>query len=419
MSSPPKPDMVFRVGVVGHRPNRLRSADLTALTERIRQLLRTIQEEVRRQWTAQREFYSDATPVVRIYSPLAEGVDRIFAEQGLAENCELTAVLPFAQAELERDFAEGRALESNSLERFRRLSNQAKTVFQLDGSRTDESRAYHVAGDVVLNQSDILIVVWDGERKNLRGGTEQTFDDAVDRGVPVVWIDAHAPHHWRIVTQPIRLLEGIRPGVRAALLKSFSADELRCHVQRLVCLQEPPNEHESHGQPPENQQKLLCRFLAERQANCNPAFVWKFCRNFLGDYSVSLPEIKVQHYERAVEQDWPRDVGHPVNELINRLRPFYAWPDKLAERYADAYRSAFILAYSLAAAAVGLALAPLALHLQEHGAWEIVIAIGELAAIGSILALVVFGRYRNWHERWLDCHRALETGQWEALQNRP
>lgn len=70
----------------------------------------------------------------------------------------------------------------------------------------DQSRAYHVAGDVVLNQSDLLIVVWDGERRNKRGGTEQTFDDALERGVPIVWIDAHAPQRSKSMSIRLKLL---------------------------------------------------------------------------------------------------------------------------------------------------------------------------------------------------------------------
>jgi len=65
----------------------------------------------------------------------------------------------------------------------RNLLSQARTVFQLDGSRSNTADAYHAAGNVVLNQSDLLTVVWDGERKNRRGGTEETFDEAIERGV--------------------------------------------------------------------------------------------------------------------------------------------------------------------------------------------------------------------------------------------
>ena len=42
---------------------------------------------------------------MRVVSPLAEGTDRIFAEQALGLGFELCAVLPFPQAEFEKDFA--------------------------------------------------------------------------------------------------------------------------------------------------------------------------------------------------------------------------------------------------------------------------------------------------------------------------
>ena len=44
----------------------------------------------------------------------------------------------------------------------------------------------------------------------------------------------------------------------------------------------------------------------------------------------------------------------------------YAWPDKLAVIYSDRYRSAFVLAFLLAAFAVGMALFPVGARLGPH-----------------------------------------------------
>jgi hypothetical protein len=180
------------VGVVGHRPERLRLADADALAATLRSILAAVRDVVR----------SSAALVaeLRALTPLAEGTDRIFAEQALALGFRLECVLPFARAEFERDFLPPHALEAGSLERFRHLLAQATSVVELAGSRADAGRAYEACGHAVLAHADVLIVVWDGERLGRSGGTEATFDEAVQRGVPVVWIDAHAPHAWQLCT---------------------------------------------------------------------------------------------------------------------------------------------------------------------------------------------------------------------------
>lgn len=312
--SPPKVSLVFRIGVVGHRPNRLKHADHDLLAARLRELIAAVQQEVTDNYTAHRTLYSDAAPVIRAISPLAEGVDRMFAEQAIATGCELGVILPFPQAEFERDFQPPDALEPDSPVRFRRLLSKARTVFELDGSRDDSSRAYHNAGTVVLNQSDLLVVVWDGERKNQRGGTEETFDDAIERGVPVIWVDAHAPHHWRIVTQPIRQLEEISHGQRAALTKSHVLIELQHQVRKLIELPKAAvsgqSSHYHSKSTTEATASAIKIFYAEAQARFSFAFWWKMLRDAVGDFKLNCPASKEMQYnlpDRAVSLGWPRE----------------------------------------------------------------------------------------------------------------
>jgi len=102
--SPPKVPLIFRVGIVGHRPNRLEHADATLLSDRLNQLLSSVKRELSDQFNAQPTLYAATTPVLRAISPLAEGVDRNFADQALQVGCELCVVLPFVQSEFEQDF---------------------------------------------------------------------------------------------------------------------------------------------------------------------------------------------------------------------------------------------------------------------------------------------------------------------------
>jgi hypothetical protein len=180
-SCPPRAPLAFRVGVVGHRPDRLDSSQLEELAATIITILSTVKDETLAVADQLTELYDGARPLLRAISPLAEGTDRILAEQALSLGFELCAVLPFPQSEFEKDFAQPHALERESMNRFRGLLAEATTRFELDGTSAEEAAAYGRGGLVVLNQSDLLIVVWDGERQGKRGGTEDTFSEGQPR----------------------------------------------------------------------------------------------------------------------------------------------------------------------------------------------------------------------------------------------
>ena len=55
--------------------------------------------------------------------------------------CEVGVNLPVVQTEFEQDFQPSDAVEQNSIDRFRRLLGQARTVHELDGSMEAASRS--------------------------------------------------------------------------------------------------------------------------------------------------------------------------------------------------------------------------------------------------------------------------------------
>ncbi len=59
-----------------------------------------------------------------------------------------------------------------------------------------------LAGRVMVEQSDLVIGIWDGITRALVGGTGHTIEVALETGAPVVWLDANAPEHWRILSGP-------------------------------------------------------------------------------------------------------------------------------------------------------------------------------------------------------------------------
>jgi len=211
LNSSPRAPLAFRVGIIGHRPNRL-PRDRERL-DRIRWTLRIVLEEVRAAVSAfgnpaeAKELYDGGRPILRAISPLAEGSDRMFAEEAIELGYELVCPMPFSQEEFENDFLPPSALESGSRERFRALIERARrgaglTKLELDGERSTSDRAYAAAGRVVLNESDLLVAVWDGGDSAGEGGTVETLREAADLRVPVLWIDAEAPQAWQLLLDP-------------------------------------------------------------------------------------------------------------------------------------------------------------------------------------------------------------------------
>jgi hypothetical protein len=61
------------------------------------------------------------------------------------------------------------------------------------------------AGRVMIEQSDILIAIWDGVTPGAIGGTRHTIAVAVNLGTPVIWIDASRPGWVAILRTPEEL----------------------------------------------------------------------------------------------------------------------------------------------------------------------------------------------------------------------
>ena len=101
-----------------------------------------------------------------------------------------------------RDFDPPKALEPDSRARFDRLLYQSgpwATVFELDGDRGDPGAAYAFAGQVAIQQCDLLVAVWDGAPGAGHGGTPESLKLALAAHTPVLWLSAQPPFGWRLL----------------------------------------------------------------------------------------------------------------------------------------------------------------------------------------------------------------------------
>lgn len=418
--SPPRARLAFRVGIVGHRPNRLPldKPTLDQLQRMIGRVIESVQSKVAAFAAADRDsaqpLYAPDAPVLRAISPLAEGTDRMFAEEAIRLGFELLCPMPFHQEEFEKDFLPPNALIENSRDQFRDLLQRAGEragliKYELDGQRSASGDAYGMAGRVVLNQSDLLIVVWDRGLPKGGGGTVQTLHEAVEYHVPVLWIDATVPQEWRLLLTEDDISRVINrqpaPGI------DLHAETMDAQIERIV-LAELGSARVLAGQ---NQVTQLTapEYFAETRPKRNFWFVWKMFRDLVGQGRLSRPKIAIADFETQVSGDWPietdikpadpRTAALPnqpaptppqMEHWVNRrLRPHYAWADKLADWYADHYRSAYIAIYILSALGV-------LISLWGHTAWWSPAL--EAICVGTIVALVLYGSRRHWHERWME-----------------
>lgn len=165
----------LRIGVTGHRTVANEEEVAGALDEALTRLIRRA------------EARSSSRVTVTVVSALAEGADRLVVDRVLARpGSRLEAVLPLPPDEYVGDF------DAGSRAVFCRLL-AAAAVTSLAPPSASRDVAYQTAGDLMLDRSDVLIAIWDGQPPRGLGGTATVVAGAQTRGLPVIWIDPAAP----------------------------------------------------------------------------------------------------------------------------------------------------------------------------------------------------------------------------------
>lgn len=113
-------------------------------------------------------------------SCIARGADSVFAKAVLDVGGALEVILPSA------DYREAK-VKPDHAPLFDELIAKAATVRTLP-FQTANRAAYEAANNVMLDEADQLVAVWDGEPSPDRGGTAGAVADARERGLPVIVI---------------------------------------------------------------------------------------------------------------------------------------------------------------------------------------------------------------------------------------
>lgn len=139
------------ISIIGHRD--LLPEYLDILKKHIVAILQDIKER-------------NADSLLRFMSPLAEGSDQLGAEMALQMGCKLIIPLPMEQKEYLKNFDE------KSKKKFENLLLQADESFVLKCNKCLSKEDYYLnLGKYLIKNSNILLVLWDGEYSDKIGGT--------------------------------------------------------------------------------------------------------------------------------------------------------------------------------------------------------------------------------------------------------
>jgi hypothetical protein len=442
IGAPPPPRVRLSLAVTGHRVD---NAVYAANQARIAAVLRDIFDAIEAVVEAESALLGPSLIApTRLHAMLADGADHVAAEEALARGWELVAPLPFGRdlniainakptnaAEARALLAGERACGADTqarAERIRALETAARTfeladqdeaiaalyLAKLDAPndmRAAETFSVHaseragLAGEVMIEQSDILIGVWDGASHAFVGGTGHTIAVALEMGAPVLWVDARAPESWRILRTP-ESLAALRAddGDQAATLAALIREALRPAEGRAASVSG------AHA-------GLKALETEVWRARSDP--LWHAYRRVEAVFGGPSPFRSLrQTYEspdavaagsgagllaalRALPGADP-DLARKVEADVLRR---FAWADGVSARLADAYRGGMIVNFVFSASAIiaGVAYLPFARPKDSP-----TFATVELLVLGAILAITWLGQNRRWHTRWFETRRVAE-----------
>ncbi|HTX48205.1 MAG TPA: hypothetical protein VME40_02330 [Caulobacteraceae bacterium] len=442
------PASLFSVGVTGHRArNPTFASGHAAIGAALEEIFGHIDRVA---LAVASEPGAGTIAPTRLHCLAADGVDQMAAEMALARGWELVCPLPFgralntainaapqtaqdARALLAGEPAADPAVQARAaaigalLDRARvfelaEKDEEIAALFlagleapaDLDGAAlfaAEASERVALAGRVAIEQSDVLVAVWDRETTAHAGGTGHTVAAALAFGAPVVFVDSCAPQAWRILRAPESLasLDG-GEGRGAGRLADLEA------LVRAVLAPQTPRQR-GHGQAVTG----LADLEGERWRGASHP-LWHAYRRaealFGADtFSARFRRLR-QVYEPpeaiaegsaaamlACAHTLPGQDAAFVAKAETAVVRGFAWFDGVSSRLSDAYRGGMVINFLLAPLAIvaGIAYLPFA---SPGRKWAF--ALAELALLATVLAVTGLGQRRRWHARWFQTRRVAE-----------
>jgi len=400
---PPKPRLTLRVGITGHRPDKLHGAAAARIQKQLPEIFAAIEAAAAAILRDGHDAYANAPPLIRLVSGFAEGADQM-AVNACPPDWAVEAILPFPKDEYLLDFVKSAGDGRDVREEFKACLRRASTITELPFSRSqDRALGYADAGGFLLRQIDLLIAAWDGKAPK-PGGTGAIAREAFDGGIPVVWLLTEEKHKSRHST-------GNEPDFRPHLITEFSEDgvpsasDADCTKGPLGAVLAPI--FAAPGKAESGAHAGLERFYAEEWQPVARLAAYDILKRWANKQRLRFV-IRAIPFAR-MSKGWDEFLAEAPDTQALRQRieevlvPRFVWADALAVHFSHHYRSAYVLAYTLSAVAVFVAL--FGMFFESVEATAVLVLVELLMIIGSV-TIVAHGRNRRWHERWLE-YRAL------------
>jgi hypothetical protein len=375
----------------------------------------------------------------RLHALLAPGVDMMAMDLALARGWEVVTPLPFgldlniavncrevteadarallhgdgepspaiaAQAEAMRDIA-GRVQLFQLAEEDDFVADRFIAALASPGDRhvTSEyailaSERAAVAARIMIEQSDLLVAIWDGATPGAIGGTRHSIESALYHGLPVIWIHAAEP-------DAVYILEG--PDALERLGPKQTPDEVAAFVAALASPADLDHwERAARFHSEQWHRRSSRRFHAYRRIETifGGAGAGRFFRSLVSHYETP-DAIAVGSGAELLAA--ARALSGTDTAFVERLKTQalrrFAWADGLSTYLSDAYRGGMVMNFLLSAMAVIAGVAYLPLVGVD---WKWPFAAAELLLLLAIVAITAVGRKRRWHGRWLETRRVAE-----------
>jgi hypothetical protein len=384
-----------------------------------------------------------ASAPTRLHCMLVDGVDQMTTREAAARGWSVAAPLPFGQDlnlainAQPRTATDARALLRGGEAKEFGVNARAQAIRELAGrahvfelaekdelvaelflrtlrapGRNGDREAFELlcservalAARVMLEQSDILVGVWDGATEFKVGGTGHTIATALEMGAAVVWIDANHPDTWHILRAPEAL--------GAPMIRD--EDDRVATLSRVVGAALSPPDKPFGGDAAGTYQ--LDHELWRPASHA----LWHAFRRVEAMFDDGgYPFRSVRQTYESPEEIGARsgagvlaaaralpggDAEFPDLLEARVLRPF-AWFDGVSSHLSDKYRAGMTLSFILAAVATvsGIAYQPLA---SDYRKW--LFALVEFILLVIILLITAVGQRQRWHGRWFETRRVAE-----------
>ena len=374
--------MTLRIGVAGHRS--LPESQLAEIRRQLSSIYGCIDKalaSIADHPTRLALYDSESACHVRLTSSLAEGADRVCIDPSLIPfEFELAAILPFEKNEYAKDFsASNSVIDSVNgtsgefetlLSRLQYGTTHARLI-EMDGRRAASKSAYDDCGSLLIEHSDILIAVYDGDHSEPHGSSF-VVDAALAAGIPVVWVDSRASSGDTVAAAP----------TSKVIVAADNQEQVEKEVRRILLFEDFLGTDANHRSDDDHRASMLervseyqtdiseIRDLAGSLAEGNSVSAYPniFSRCF-GGFKALIAHP--QESAPTCPADGDAAECEPVmteSIAVSAFSEYLKSSDLIASRFANLHRSTFLAIYCIAAVALILAVLSLALKSKLPGA---------------------------------------------------